>query len=700
MKKIILIISYLVIFLNNGIAQTTFCSWYEADQKAERENPDALKAKQELDEFTSEYISKKEISEIVYIIPVVFHVLHNYGSENISKEQILDAVRILNEDFRKLNPDTTDIIPEFQGIAANSNIEFRLARIDPNGNCTDGIVRVVTPMTYNADDDSKLESPAWPRNKYLNIWTVASIESGAAGYSYYPSSVSGSWGLTRDGVMILSTYTGSIETGYSGTSRALTHEVGHYINLPHPWGNSNSPGLSSNCTIDDGVGDTPNTIGHTSCNLYAVTCGTLDNVQNYMEYSYCCRMFTEGQKARMRAALNSSVSGRNNLWTQANLIATGTDDNYISQICQPQPEFTASPLYGCNGLTVQFYDLTWNTDTITSRNWTFPGGTPSSSGDENPVVTYDTEGSYNVTLSVSNPAGTNQVSRTDLIHVQNTATGETIPWNEGFEFSAFPSHPVESYKDWEIYGDGSILWQRITSVSASGNASLMYDNINNSAELTSTLVTPNLLLAGSNHSNYVKFKVAYAQIDGNSNDKLWIFLSSNCGASWALRYNKYGSNLATNGGVYTSNFIPGPGDWRQESFSLSAIFQNKPYLRIKFVATSGNGNNIFIDDINLDVVSGISGQTLSEKYGIGIYPNPVTNQSVIVFGLDNEETVSLELFDIVGKRLSTYSGKFNHGYHELLLNEIFNCILETGWYSVKVKIGESAEVLRIIKGVQ
>jgi len=159
-KKTFLFSLLFVFLFVNGFSQTHLCSEYEADKKAELENPDFLKAKTELDNFTNQYEQSNQKSEVIYIIPVVFHVLHNYGSENISKAQILDAVRIINEDFNKLNADTSQIIPEFQGIAANSHIEFRLAQIDPYGNCTDGIVRTVTSETNNAGDDTKLLSPS------------------------------------------------------------------------------------------------------------------------------------------------------------------------------------------------------------------------------------------------------------------------------------------------------------------------------------------------------------------------------------------------------------------------------------------------------------------------------------------------------------------------------------------------------------
>ncbi len=683
-------------FIHQGFSQIRNCYSSEINKKAEQENPDALKAKTTLGLFTKNYLNNNSKTEEVYIIPVVFHVMHNYGGENISKAQILDAIRILNNDFRKLNPDTVDIIPEFTGISADSKIEFRLATIDPNGNCTDGIVRVATPGTYYGDESTKYESPAWPRNKYLNIWTVESIAMGAAGYSYYPSSVDGSWGEAVDGVMILYDYVGSFWPSSPLTSRTLTHEIGHYLNLMHTWGSSNEPGLLSNCDIDDEVSDTPNTIGHTSCNLYSVTCGSLDNVQNYMEYSYCYKMFTEGQKQRMRAALNSPISGRNNLWTPANLMATGTNDGAVAQTCFPMPDFSVSNPYGCNNLSVQYTDMTWNTDTITSRNWLFPGGSPSTSTALNPIINYSSAGQYDATLTVTNSNGTNQITRTSVVHVQDPLAGENIPWVEGFENVAFPNHPSDMSKSWEIIGDGSSQWQRVSGISFSGQACSAIENANNVAGQTSSMMSPNLILAGNNPGNTLKFKVAYAQKDANSTDKLFVFLSDNCGLTWSLRYNRSGVNLSTNGGNYENSFIPSASEWRQEIITLSSM-QNKPHLRVKFVATSGNGNNIYIDDINLDQATSIENLSLSEKINLNIFPNPINSETRIIFDIPDKSKVSFTINNLIGKQLAGFSETFKEGHYDFLINEMFQVEIPAGIYFIRTTINGQSETNKLIK---
>ena len=300
-----------------------YCGQWMMEEAFFNAHPGAREAAEEADQRLEEETQVFEDfnRDELIIIPVVFHVIHYNGPENISDEQIYSGIEVMNRDFRKLNPDTADVITEFEDIAADSEIEFRLAQIDPNGNCHTGINRIVSPLTYVGDGDVK-DLIQWPRNSYLNVWVVENA-NGAAGYSLYPSSVNGAMGAGNDGIVVAHDYTGNIGTSNNYRSRTLTHEAGHWMNLRHPWGNSNSPGDPENCDMDDNVDDTPLTSGWTTCNLDGETCGSLDNVQNYMDYSYCSRMFTEGQKTRMRTAALSSIAQRNQLSQASNLQATG-----------------------------------------------------------------------------------------------------------------------------------------------------------------------------------------------------------------------------------------------------------------------------------------------------------------------------------------------------------------------------------------
>ncbi len=238
----------------------------------------------------------------VYYIPIVIHILHNNGIENISNEQVFDAIDVLNRDYRLLNQDANNVHADFQGLPADVEIEFRLATKAPDGTCFNGITRTVTSLTFDGSSGNAQKNAVkngndvfqgeWPGDEYLNVFVCADID-GAAGYTYTPSNWIGS-GM-GNGIWILHNYLGSIGTSSLYTSRTLTHETGHWLNLEHPWGGNNNPGNASSCSTDDGVNDTPNTIGVTSCNLNEASCGPRANVENYMDYSYCSKMFTPGQ---------------------------------------------------------------------------------------------------------------------------------------------------------------------------------------------------------------------------------------------------------------------------------------------------------------------------------------------------------------------------------------------------------------------
>ena len=164
----------------------------------------------------------------IRLIPVVIHVMHTGGSNNISDEQIHDALRIINEDFRKLNADTSDVINEFQNIYADIEVEFKLAKLDPEGNCSKGITRTYTQLTNDAGENVK-ELVGWNPRMYLNIWVVSNIASGAGGYSYLPGSAPNNDG--NAGIVIRASQFGSIGLSSSGnvSSRSMTHEIGHYL---------------------------------------------------------------------------------------------------------------------------------------------------------------------------------------------------------------------------------------------------------------------------------------------------------------------------------------------------------------------------------------------------------------------------------------------------------------------------------------
>jgi PKD repeat protein len=652
----------------------TPCGTYDANKAIEMIDPEGYRLEREkLEQETMEFAQRKS-SAATYTIPVVFHILHLYGTENISDAQIFDAMEVINRDFNKQNADTANTIAAFAGIAANVGIEFKLAKLDPQGNCTNGIDRIYSAYTNVGDEDAKLNQ--WPRNKYLNIWVVKDISSGAAGYSQYPSN----FGAASDGIMILHTYVGSIGTGSPSRSRALTHEIGHWLNLAHPWGNSNTPGVASNCNIDDGVTDTPNTIGWTSCNLNGTSCGSLDNVQNFMEYSYCSTMFTNGQKTRMVAALNSSTASRNNLSTAANLTATGVNSNTV---CAPDADFYTLTPAVCVNSSVNFVDNS-SLGAATSWNWTFPGGSPATSTDQSPVVTYATPGTYSVSLTVSNANGSNSVTKNSYVTVEsNTADITTPTFFEGFE-----NLTLGAANGWSTtnLGGGS-AWATTTSAAYTGAKSVRLNNISNTPGFIDELITPSIDLTQFT-SPRLYYKVAYANLTATDNitNSFQILSSVDCGKTWGVR-RTYTETALETVNPQNSSFTPtSQSQWREDNINLSsfAIYSN---IIFKFKFVAGEGNNLYLDDINLNNTTSLT-EMESLENNFRVYPNPSDQDAVVYFSTESNATIAVKVFDLLGKEVyNNNMGTLAAGNHNLILNK--ETISGSGLYFVRLSVNDT-----------
>ncbi|WP_075341436.1 GEVED domain-containing protein [Tenacibaculum agarivorans] len=249
-------------------------------------------------------------------IPVVVHVLHTNSTNNISTAQIQSQLDVLNADFRRTNSDRTNKWSQ----AADSQIEFYLAKVDPNGNPTSGITRKrVSKSTWNLSlgdgDDLKKSSEGgvnpWNTAEYLNMWIVDNLirntPTGTAtilGFAQFPWDTDAS----TDGVVMSDQYfgtTGTARAPFDG-GRTTTHEVGHYFGLRHIWGDGA-------CGVDDGISDTPESDApNYGCSAGHTSCGSEDMVQNYMDYSddSCMNLFTQGQKNVMRSFLEAGGARR------------------------------------------------------------------------------------------------------------------------------------------------------------------------------------------------------------------------------------------------------------------------------------------------------------------------------------------------------------------------------------------------------
>ncbi len=247
----------------------------------------------------------------VTVIPVVVHVVYKTTVQNISDAQIKSQITILNQDFRKTNPDVNSTPAVFKPLCGDSRIEFELASKDPNGNPTTGITRTSTTKTSFSQDDGVKSTAtgganAWPAADYLNIW-VCQLGGNLLGYAQFPGGPA-----ATDGVVILHSGFGNTGTAAApfNLGRSATHEIGHWLNLRHIWGDD-----AGGCNGDDFVSDTPN-CGNSNTGKPAfphITCNNGPNgdmFMNYMDYTDddSMFMFTNGQILRMQACLDGDRS--------------------------------------------------------------------------------------------------------------------------------------------------------------------------------------------------------------------------------------------------------------------------------------------------------------------------------------------------------------------------------------------------------
>jgi len=636
--------------------------------------------REELRQHTKQYVAAnyaRRSSDSVLTIPVVFHVIHNYGIENISDAQIASGIKVMNMGFRNQLADTASIVADFKHLAADCEIEFRLAKLDPNGKCTNGINRIASPLT-NIGDHSIKNLIHWNPSKYLNIYVVKKIAN-LAGHCLMPDQAAAKpeW----DGIVMSHEYVGDTGTANKLRSVVLAHEAGHYLNLFHIWGGNNVPGYfyqqvgqSGNCAIGDDVNDTPPTIGWSSCNLSAASCGnTVDNVQNAMDYSYCNFMFTEGQKQRMRAALRSSVANRSNLVSQQNLMATGVLN--FDSLCVA--DFSASARMVCMGEDVAFTDK--SLFDATGWEWNFGDGI--SATDQNPSNTYLAAGDYDVVLT-SKKNGASVHSAPLKIRVQDDA-GKPF-FVENFESIA----DVDASGLFNIADNNNLIFSLNNQAgfnSAKSAAILMNDTAPHFSGKT-TLYSPLIDLAATG-SPTLSFNYAFSQKQINTDDVLELFISNDCGKTWQSRSKRIGATLRTVVSAQAhATYMPADStEWKKVTTPIPVSYVNSRFM-FKIEFTNFYGNNFFIDNININPQL-YSSITMVEMQDLTLAPNPASS-SIFING--NFEKTNCKIIDINGKVVSEIL-QYNAA-ESIDVKELSN-----GVYSILLTDENSYGILRFVK---
>ncbi len=327
MKKASKIILALLFAVNLIAAQEdqyvpgTNCRAKEKNDEHFQKNPEAYGEYQDFNEYTRNFVDNASKSQMqaTYVIPVVFHI---YGSPQngdvVDYDTIVNSLNQVNEEFQGLNADYDTVDPNFLGIRSTLDIEFKLAQIDPSGNCTDGVVFHPVSSGHGNYGSSIVAADSWDNYKYMNVYITADLYGDGdpynSGVAWYPDTTMSDLGIARV------VYNGQYLTGNTNQEFAstLTHEFGHWLNLIHTF--------EGGCQDGDQVADTPSENIGGDCNE-TVDCGHNINYENYMGYNGaqgCYKMFSQGQVDRMLAALTHPT--REPLWQPDNLTVTGVND--------------------------------------------------------------------------------------------------------------------------------------------------------------------------------------------------------------------------------------------------------------------------------------------------------------------------------------------------------------------------------------
>jgi hypothetical protein len=695
-SAIILSLLYLSSYSQKGIPGIDYrqCSTSERNNEILENNPFKKQLMEDAHEralkWTEEHYGEVNFDEngkkvVSYIIPVVWHVIHNGGQENISRAIIEDEIAELNKDFQKLNTNIVNVHPNFSSIAADCEIEFRLARLDPDGNCTEGITRTKSTLTYAMDESAKFlpGAESWNRNGryYLNIWMGISLDNGAGGYAYYPGSV----GMDQDGLVLR----------YQQLGNTVTHEVGHWLNLAHLWGSTNDPGAGQNpdnCTTDDGVADTPNTLGQTGCAETTQSCGSIDNVQNYMEYNFCDLMFTEGQKQRMHSTLNSDTGKRLTMVSANNLSLTGTGDPYEQDpICKLlDADFTYDKEWICEGDVVNFADFNTYNGIQTQWAWDFVGGTPNTSSLASPTITYNSAGIYNVSYSPGNAAGfADPMIKNNIITVSSITANYILPFAESFE------NTTTFNNEWTVQTQNGNGWQNSSSSSFSGSRSLRVNNNSNTAGDITEVISPSYDLSSISNPQ-LTYKWAFAQKLSGGNDQFLILYSTNCGTTWTPKSFKAGAAMATSTAT-NSTFIPNSiNDWDSAYVDLSS-FASETNVRFMFRFKNNGGNNFYLDDLNISEATPTDIRLNQQISDLNIFPNPMSENATMSFFLKNNvANLNVVIKDVLGKEVTKIivNTPFSAGKYTMDIDKTNK--LSSGLYFIEFNADNNIQIEKLI----
>jgi hypothetical protein len=646
-------------------------------------------------------------NKITYSVPVVFHIVLT-NPNLVTDAQIQSQLDVLNNGFAGQNADSSQIPAYFKPFFGAAGIQFCLAKQSPSGDPSNGIDRVTTSVASfsNTDNDAVKHTStggadAWDPSGYFNVW-ICQFSGGLLGYATFPGPGDGS-DLLQGVAIEYRSLPGAAYPSFTtyNSGKTLVHETGHYFNLYHIWGDDGGA-----CTGTDYVDDTPNQGGPSSgcySGIKLDACATTGNgimYQNYMDYSNddCMHMFTLLQVARMESALLTyRPSLLNSIGCQSpvqyNLDA---QLKYINQpnarICNSS--FTPSVTIRNNG-TQNLTSINVNTviDNGNAVVYTWTGNLAQFNNANVTLAGINTiTGNHTITVYLSNANNaTDANTKNDTLRLdfQYTAPVSTIA--EGFEGSLFTP------TGWDIVNpDYSTTWKKVLGAYKTGNASVMIDNFDyTSLGQQDYLRLPETSIPSTVDSAFFSFQLAAAvytplSTSNNNWDTLEVLISTDCGQTYTSLYKKYASTLVTHKDTVNTYFIPSaPSDWRKDSIYLSSYIGVGKFM-LAFRNSTGNENNIYLDDINLRTVT--INPNLKQR-GILVTPNPSSGKITVQFYPTPSSLRSIQIFNLTGQKImeQQVSGQGSNLYNFDISRNA------AGTYIVRILMGNDVITQKIIK---